>query len=117
MDRARRGVTSPAVTPPVPRQAPDTDATGPILTGDTVEGRRVLGFTCTAQAAPTPADDQLLLQGDEHASRPPRRSADPADQPSLVRTGRRPGGRCGPTRSAPTGPTTCAPVWPTTSGT
>ncbi|MFD8272188.1 hypothetical protein [Streptomyces flaveolus] len=91
MDRARRGVTCPAVTPPVPRQAPDTDATGPILTGDTVEGRRVLGFTCTAQAAPTPADDQLLLQGDEHAGRPPRRSADPADQPSLVRTGRRPG--------------------------
>ncbi|MFE7512340.1 hypothetical protein ACFU8I_14165 [Streptomyces sp. NPDC057540] len=93
MDRARRGVTCPAVTPPTPRQAPDTDTdtTGPILTGDTVEGRRVLGFTCTARAAPTAADDQLLLRGDEHADRPPRRSSGPADQPSLVRTGRRPG--------------------------
>lgn len=88
MDRDRRGLTCP--TPSLPHQAPAAVSAGPILTGDTVEGRRVTGFTCTALAAPTSADDQLLLAGDELAGRPPRRSTDPMDQPSLVRTGQRP---------------------------
>ncbi|MFE7597839.1 hypothetical protein [Streptomyces sp. NPDC057494] len=59
----------------------------------------MIGFTCTAPAAPAPADDQLVLTGDEHAGRPPRRSTDPADQPSLVRTGRRPDQQISPDRT------------------
>ncbi|MEW2403028.1 hypothetical protein [Streptomyces sp. NPDC046862] len=91
MDRARRGVTHPAATPFVPQQATAPESAGPpILTGDTVEGRRVLGFTCTAVSAPTSADDQLLLSGDGDGTHPPRRSTDPACQPTLERTGRRP---------------------------
>ncbi|MER8047188.1 hypothetical protein [Streptomyces sp. NPDC094032] len=91
MDQDRQEVTRPAATPLVPCQAPETGATGPILTGDTVEGRPVLGFACTARAAPVAADDQLVLRGDEGAGGPPLRSSDPVDQPSLLRTGRRPG--------------------------
>ena len=90
MDRARRGVTPTATASVVPHQAQAANGPAPIVSGDCVEGRRVLGFTCTASSAPTSADDQLLLAGDEYADPPPRRSTDPADQPSLVRTGRRP---------------------------
>jgi hypothetical protein len=89
----------PATTPHVPRQPSTTDDVEPILSGDTVDGLRVLGFTCTASYVPTPADDQLLLQGDEHATDPPRRSTEPAKQPSLVRTGRRPGQQIDPDRT------------------
>ncbi|MEU6932505.1 hypothetical protein [Streptomyces sp. NPDC046374] len=96
MDRDRRGVTCP--TPTLPQQAPAGASARPILTGDTVEGRRVLGFLCTATAAPTPADDRLLLAGDEHAGGPPHRSTAPADQPSLVRTGLPPGRQVAPER-------------------
>ncbi|WP_328351728.1 hypothetical protein OG800_07880 [Streptomyces sp. NBC_00445] len=91
MDRARRNVTHSTAPPPVPHQAADPEGTrSPILTGDTVEGRRVLGFTCTALSAPTSADDQLLLSGDADAAFPPQRSTNPAYQPTLERTGRRP---------------------------
>ncbi|MCT9138214.1 nucleotidyltransferase family protein [Streptomyces violarus] len=90
MDRAGRGVKPPATASVVPHQAQATSGAAPILSGDTVEGRRVLGFTCTASSAPTADDDQLILADDEFADRPPRRSTDPADQPSLVRTGRQP---------------------------
>ncbi|OEJ28811.1 hypothetical protein BGM19_01890 [Streptomyces agglomeratus] len=76
-------------------------STGPILTGDLVGGRRVLGFghvdgpasdandaaAGNAGTGVTHLGDRLLLDGDEHASGPPERSADPAHHPTLERTG------------------------------
>lgn len=81
---------------------------GPIMTGDLLGGRRVLGFGHVEGAAPS-ADsrysasaassasgaeeagarfaDRLLLDGDQHADGPPARSADPADHPTLERAG------------------------------
>ncbi|MCX4860758.1 hypothetical protein [Streptomyces canus] len=64
-------------------------ADGPIMTGDVLDGRRVIGFGCTAHAVPTSADDRLLLEGDE-PSGPPSRSTDPARHPALERAGRHP---------------------------
>ncbi|MFF7211681.1 hypothetical protein ACFZAU_14285 [Streptomyces sp. NPDC008238] len=64
-------------------------ADGPIMTGDVLDGRRVVGFGCVAPAAPTSADDRLLLEGDEH-SEPPSRSTDPARHPALERVGHLP---------------------------
>ena len=76
MDRTGRGVKPPATASVVPHQAQATSGPAPIVSGDTVEGRRVLGFICTASSAPTSADDQLLLAGDEYADPPPRRSTE-----------------------------------------
>lgn len=64
-------------------------ADGPIMTGDVLDGRRVIGFGCAAQAVPTSADDRLLLEGDEHSG-PPSRSTDPARHPALERVGLHP---------------------------
>ncbi|MFJ7990047.1 hypothetical protein [Streptomyces sp. NPDC096351] len=73
---------------------------GPIMTGDLVDGRRVLGFGHHGGPLPRTQDaghaadrlgDRLLLDGDEHASGPPERSADPADHPTLARAGLAPG--------------------------
>ncbi|MGW2304914.1 hypothetical protein [Streptomyces sp. NPDC001809] len=73
---------------------------GPIMTGDLVDGRRVLGFGHRGGPPPRTQDagdaasrhgDRLLLDGDEHASGPPERSTDPADHPTLERAGRPPG--------------------------
>ncbi|MFJ6575387.1 hypothetical protein ACIQMY_05410 [Streptomyces sp. NPDC091368] len=72
---------------------------GPIMTGDLVDGRRVLGFGHHVDPLPRTQDaghaadrlgDRLLLDGDEHASGPPERSIDPTDHPTLVRAGRAP---------------------------
>ncbi|WP_222723504.1 hypothetical protein, partial [Streptomyces sp. adm13(2018)] len=71
---------------------------GPIMTGDLVDGRRVLGFghrsppprTQDGGDAAVRHGDRLLLDGDERASGPPERSIDPADHPTLERAGRPP---------------------------
>ncbi len=71
---------------------------GPILTGDLVDGRRVLGFghddgppsDADDTGAGVPLGDRLLLEGDEHTSGPPARSANPAHHPTLERTGPHP---------------------------
>ncbi|MFE5941867.1 hypothetical protein [Streptomyces sp. NPDC056480] len=72
---------------------------GPIMTGDLVDGHRVLGFGHGGGPLPGRQDagdaadrhgDRLLLDGDERASGPPERSADPADHPTLERSGRPP---------------------------
>ncbi|MER7725955.1 hypothetical protein [Streptomyces sp. NPDC096323] len=79
----------------------DRPGAGPILTGDLVGGRRVLGFGYVDGAASDANDaaardagtgaahlgDRLLLDGDERAGGPPARSADPAHHPTLERTG------------------------------
>ncbi|KOV96173.1 hypothetical protein [Streptomyces sp. NRRL B-3648] len=88
MDRTGRRLTDVTGTPSLPRQQQGADRAGPVLTGDTVEGRPVVGFACTARTLPTAAGDQLVLGGEEHAGHPPRRSTDPADQPGLARTPR-----------------------------
>ncbi|MEV6107109.1 hypothetical protein AB0M28_20685 [Streptomyces sp. NPDC051940] len=59
------------------------------MTGDLLNGRRVIGFGCAAHAAPTSADDRLLLEGDEHSGQP-LRSTDPSQHPELERVGLRP---------------------------
>ncbi|MFG3013011.1 hypothetical protein ACGFZB_21590 [Streptomyces cinerochromogenes] len=89
MDRTGRRVRDVVGTPSLPQQRGD-GRTGPILTGDTVEDRPVVGFACTARTLPTARDDQLVLGGEEEAGHPPLRSTDPADQPSLTRTGPHP---------------------------
>ncbi|WP_433455352.1 hypothetical protein ACQPXS_45605 [Streptomyces sp. CA-142005] len=102
MDGTGRELKEPTGTPLVPRQpgrVTGDDSTGPILAGDTVEGRPVVGFACTATGLPTAADDQLVLEGDEGSGPPPRRSTDPAAQPSLSRTGRAPHEQIGPALS------------------
>ncbi|MER8009624.1 hypothetical protein [Streptomyces sp. NPDC094149] len=92
MDGTGRQLKDSTGTPLLPRQPgrEARDEAGPILAGDVVEGRPVVGFACTATGLPTAADDQLVLQGDESADISPRRSTDPADQSSLSRTGRPP---------------------------
>lgn len=61
-------------------------ADGPVMTGDVLDGRRVIGFGCAALGVPTSADDRLLVEGDEHSG-PPSRSTDPARHPALERVG------------------------------
>lgn len=108
MDRARRGVTPTATASVVPHQAQAANGPAPIVSGDCVEGRRVLGFTCTASSAPTSADDQLLLAGDEyadprHGGVPTRPTSRAWSAPATVRTSRS-------APPAPTGRTTWTPA-------
>ncbi|WP_406320775.1 hypothetical protein [Streptomyces sp. NBC_01637] len=60
-------------------RAPD----GPLMTGDVLDGRKVLGFTCAARGLPASADDLLLFEGDDHADSLPR--------PGVVAVSRQPG--------------------------
>ena len=111
MDRTGRRMTSPeaadpraVVQPTVPpsRDGISTDSQtsarlgahtrpgdGPIVTGDVLDGKQVIGFGCTAHTVPTSADDKLLLEGDEYSGPPPR-STDPAQHPALERAGLHP---------------------------
>ncbi|WNI26172.1 hypothetical protein [Streptomyces sp. ITFR-16] len=63
------------------------------MTGDVLDGRTVLGFTCAARGLPTPADDLLLFEGDESKDEECGGDEYPGSpsRPSVVGVSRHPG--------------------------
>jgi poly(A) polymerase len=66
-------------------------ADAPVMTGDLLGSRKVLGFASAARGLPTAADDLLLLEGDGHTGPLPRPDAATASgDPSVRRVGPHP---------------------------
>ncbi|WP_329167199.1 hypothetical protein OHB49_43965 (plasmid) [Streptomyces sp. NBC_01717] len=104
MDRTGGGITGPSEDygPPATvachdRTVPDgrlRAPNGPLMTGDLLDGRKVLGFTCPARGLPNSADDLLLFEGDDHAGSLPHLGVVAVSrQPGVERVGSHPCGQ------------------------